>query len=140
MIKNVKDQAVNSEEKEFTAFLVNILQSSNIEDFERKMSQISKDELKELYRQFKNEKKISKAMDGAKLNLLNKVNKVCPEGTEMFLSGGCIKCRKKKIMTLNSKIVLSVLIRMKRQQKNIKMVVNLKYLLYHIIEIVLKQQ
>ena len=35
-------------------------------------------------------------MDGAKLNLLNKVNKVCPEGTEMFLSGGCIKCRKKK--------------------------------------------
>ena len=96
MIKNVKDQAVNSEEKEFTAFLVNILQSSNIENFERKMSQISKDELKELYRQFKNEKKISKAMDGAKLNLLNKVNKVCPEGTEMFLSGGCIKCRKKK--------------------------------------------
>lgn len=98
MINNVKGQAVNSEEKEFTAFLVNILQASDVEDFERKMSQISQDELKELYRQFKTDKqkKINKAMDGAKLNLLEKINNRCPEGMEMFLAGGCIKCRKKK--------------------------------------------
>lgn len=98
MINNVKGQAVNSEEKEFTAFLVNILQASDVEDFERKMSQISKDELKELYRQFKTDKqkKINKAMNGAKLNLLEKINNRCPEGMEMFLAGGCIKCRKKK--------------------------------------------
>lgn len=36
---------------------------------------------------------------GAKLDYINQLRGVCPEGTEMYKSGGCIKCKKKKEQT-----------------------------------------
>lgn len=32
---------------------------------------------------------------GAKLDYIMQLNGKCPEGTEKYLSGGCIKCKKK---------------------------------------------
>lgn len=92
-------QAVNSEQEEFTAFLINILEPTSQQDFENKIASMSEDELKELYRQFKqakNQKLTRMAKDGLKFDFLEKYRGKCPDGTEMFMSGGCVKCRDKK--------------------------------------------
>lgn len=92
-------QAVNSEQEEFTAFLINILEPTDQQDFENKIASMSEDELKELYRQFKqakNQKLTRMAKDGLKFDFLEKYRGKCPDGTEMFMSGGCVKCRDKK--------------------------------------------
>lgn len=94
---NTQGQAVNSEQEEFTAFLINILQPSSKEDFEKKIMSLSEDDIKELYRQFKQAKNQTvMAKNGLKFDILFNYRGRCPEGTEMFMDGGCIKCRDKK--------------------------------------------
>ena len=94
---NTQGQAVNSEQEEFTAFLINILQPSSKEDFEKKIMSLSEDDIKELYRQFKQAKNQTvMAKNGLKFDILSNYRGRCPEGTEMFMDGGCIKCRDKK--------------------------------------------
>lgn len=94
---NTQGQAVNSEQEEFTAFLINILQPSSKEDFEKKIMSLSEDDIKELYRQFKQAKNQTvMAKNGLKFDILSNYRGRCPEGTEIFMDGGCIKCRDKK--------------------------------------------
>lgn len=90
---------MNEEQKAFTAYLIKILNPKNQKEFEDKISQLSEDDLKEYYKQFKTMEgnQISFAKIGAKLNYIQSLRGTCPEGYEVekFMAGGCVKCRKK---------------------------------------------
>lgn len=90
---------MNEEQKAFTAYLIKILNPKNQKEFEDKIAQLSEDDLKEYYKQFKTMEgnQISFAKLGAKLNYIQSLRGTCPEGYEVekFMSGGCVKCRKK---------------------------------------------
>lgn len=90
---------MNEEQKAFTAYLIKILNPKNQKEFEDKIAQLSEDDLKEYYKQFKTMEgnQISFAKLGAKLNYIQSLRGTCPEGYEVekFMAGGCVKCRKK---------------------------------------------
>lgn len=90
---------MNEEQEAFTAYLIKILNPKNQKEFEDKIAQLSEDDLKEYYKQFKTMEgnQISFAKLGAKLNYIQSLRGTCPEGYEVekFMSGGCVKCRKK---------------------------------------------
>ena len=90
---------MKTEETNFTAFLINELKPENKEDFENKINKLSEDNLKRLYKQFKSmeDKKISMAKLGTKLNYIKTLRGECPKGYEVekFMAGGCVKCKKK---------------------------------------------
>ncbi len=90
---------MNEEQKAFTTYLIKILNPKNQKEFEDKIAQLSEDDLKEYYKQFKTMEgnQISFAKLGAKLNYIQSLRGTCPEGYEVekFMSGGCVKCRKK---------------------------------------------
>lgn len=89
---------MNEEQQAFTAYLIKILQPTDEADFNKKIRNLSEDQLKEYYKQFKEMEtnKISFAKLGAKLNYMNSLKGKCPEGYEVeyFMSGGCVKCKK----------------------------------------------
>lgn len=90
---------MNNEQKAFTAYLIKILNPKNQGDFENKIKQLSENDLKELYKQFKamEGNQISMAKLGVKLNYIQSLRGTCPEGYEVekYMAGGCVKCRKK---------------------------------------------
>lgn len=90
---------MNEEQKAFIAYLIKILKPGNQKEFEDKIVQLSEDDLKEYYKQFKTMEgnQISFAKLGAKLNYIQSLRGTCPEGYEVekFMSGGCVKCKKK---------------------------------------------
>lgn len=90
---------MNEEQKAFTAYLIKILNPKNQKEFEDKIAQLSEDDLKEYYKQFKTMEgnQISFAKLGAKLNYIQSLRGTCPEGYEVekFMAGGCVKCKKK---------------------------------------------
>lgn len=90
---------MNEEQKAFTAYLIKVLNPRNQKEFEDKIAQLSEDDLKEYYKQFKTMEgnQISFAKLGAKLNYIQSLRGTCPEGYEVekFMAGGCVKCRKK---------------------------------------------
>lgn len=90
---------MNEEQKAFTAYLIKVLNPRNQKEFEDKIAQLSEDDLKEYYKQFKTMEgnQISFAKLGAKLNYIQSLRGTCPEGYEVekFMTGGCVKCRKK---------------------------------------------
>lgn len=94
-----QDGQMNEEQKAFTAYLIKILKPKDQRDFESKIAQLSEDDLKEYYKQFKTMEgnQISFAKIGAKLNYIQSLRGTCPEGYEVekFMAGGCVKCRKK---------------------------------------------
>lgn len=90
---------MNEEQKAFTAYLIKVLNPKDQKEFENKIAQLSEDDLKEYYKQFKTMEgnQISFAKLGAKLNYIQSLRGQCPEGYEVekFMAGGCVKCRKK---------------------------------------------
>lgn len=98
------NQQVDAEQQAFTAYLIKVLNPSNQEDFEAKISRLSEDELKSYYKQFKTMEtnKISFAKLGSKLDYIKSLRGECPEGYEIekYMAGGCVKCRKKSQETV----------------------------------------
>lgn len=90
---------MNEEQKAFTAYLIKILNPRDQKDFEDKIAQLSENDLKEYYKQFKTMEgnQISMAKLGAKLNYVQTLRGECPEGYEVekYMAGGCVKCKKK---------------------------------------------
>ena len=94
-----QDGQMNEEQKAFTAYLIKVLNPKDQKDFENKISQLSENDLKEFYKQFKamEANQISMAKLGAKLDYIQTLRGKCPEGYEIekYMAGGCVKCRKK---------------------------------------------
>lgn len=90
---------MNEEQKAFTAYLIKVLNPKDAADFENKVAQLSENELKEFYKQYKAMKgnQISMAKLGAKLSYVQTLRGECPEGYEVekYMAGGCVKCKKK---------------------------------------------
>ena len=90
---------MNEEQKAFTAYLIKVLNPKDAADFENKIAQLSKNELKEFYKQYKamEGNQISMAKLGAKLSYVQTLRGECPEGYEVekYMAGGCVKCKKK---------------------------------------------
>lgn len=90
--------AVNEEQQAFTAYLIKVLNPKDTIDFENKIQSMSEKEIGEFYKQFKSmEQSITLAKLGAKLSYIQELRGTCPEGYEVekFMSGGCVKCKKK---------------------------------------------
>lgn len=89
----------NEEQKAFTAYLIKVLNPKDAADFENKVAQLSENELKEFYKQYKamEGNQISMAKLGAKLSYVQTLRGECPEGYEVekYMAGGCVKCKKK---------------------------------------------
>lgn len=90
---------MNEEQKAFTAYLIKVLNPKDAADFENKIAQLSENELKEFYKQYKamEGNQISMAKLGAKLSYVQTLRGECPEGYEVekYMAGGCVKCKKK---------------------------------------------
>lgn len=90
---------MNEEQKAFTAYLIKVLNPKDAADFENKIVQLSENELKEFYKQYKamEGNQISMAKLGAKLSYVQTLRGECPEGYEVekYMAGGCVKCKKK---------------------------------------------
>lgn len=90
---------MNEEQKMFTAYLIKVLNPKDAADFENKVAQLSENELKEFYKQYKamEGSQISMAKLGAKLSYVQTLRGECPEGYEVekYMAGGCVKCKKK---------------------------------------------
>ena len=90
---------MNEEQKAFTAYLIKVLNPKDAADFENKVAQLSENELKEFYKQYKamEGSHISMAKLGAKLSYVQTLRGECPEGYEVkkYMAGGCVKCKKK---------------------------------------------
>lgn len=90
---------MNEEQKAFTAYLIKVLNPKDAADFENKVAQLSENELKEFYKQYKamEGNQISMAKLGAKLSYVQTLRGKCPEGYEVekYMAGGCVKCKKK---------------------------------------------
>lgn len=90
---------MNEEQKAFTAYLIKVLNPKDAADFENKIAQLSENELKEFYKQYKamEGNQISMAKLGAKLSCVQTLRGECPEGYEVekYMAGGCVKCKKK---------------------------------------------
>lgn len=90
---------MNEEQKAFTAYLIKVLNPKDAADFENKVVQLSENELKEFYKQYKamEGSQISMAKLGAKLSYVQTLRGECPEGYEVekYMAGGCVKCKKK---------------------------------------------
>lgn len=90
---------INEEQKAFTAYLIKVLNPKDAADFENKVAQLSENELKEFYKQYKamEGNQISMAKLGAKLSYVQTLRGECPEGYEVekYMAGGCVKCKKK---------------------------------------------
>lgn len=90
---------MNEEQKAFTAYLIKVLNPKDEADFENKVAQLSENELKEFYKQYKamEGNQISMAKLGAKLSYVQTLRGECPEGYEVekYMAGGCVKCKKK---------------------------------------------
>lgn len=90
---------MNEEQKAFTAYLIKVLNPKDAADFENKVAQLSENELKEFYKQYKamEGNQISVAKLGAKLSYVQTLRGECPEGYEVekYMAGGCVKCKKK---------------------------------------------
>lgn len=90
---------MNEEQKAFTAYLIKVLNPKDAADFENKVAQLSENELKEFYKQYKamEGSQISTAKLGAKLSYVQTLRGECPEGYEVekYMAGGCVKCKKK---------------------------------------------
>lgn len=90
---------MNEEQKAFTAYLIKVLNPKDAADFENKVAQLSENELKEFYKQYKamESNQISMAKLGAKLSYVQTLRGECPEGYEVekYMAGGCVKCKKK---------------------------------------------
>lgn len=90
---------MNEEQKAFTAYLIKVLNPKDAADFENKVAQLSENELKEFYKQYKAMEggQISMAKLGAKLSYVQTLRGECPEGYEVekYMAGGCVKCKKK---------------------------------------------
>lgn len=90
---------MNDEQKAFTAYLIKVLNPKDAADFENKVAQLSENELKEFYKQYKamEGNQISMAKLGAKLSYVQTLRGECPEGYEVekYMAGGCVKCKKK---------------------------------------------
>lgn len=90
---------MNEEQQAFTAYLIKALNPKDAVDFENKVSQLSENDLKEYYKQYKamEGNQVSMAKLGAKLSYIQTLRGECPEGYEIekYMSGGCVKCKKK---------------------------------------------
>lgn len=90
---------MNEEQKAFTAYLIKVLNPKDAADFENKVAQLSENELKEFYKQYKAMEGNQISMDklGAKLSYVQTLRGECPEGYEVekYMAGGCVKCKKK---------------------------------------------
>ncbi len=90
---------MNEEQKAFTTYLIKVLNPKDAADFENKVAQLSENELKEFYKQYKamEGNQISMAKLGAKLSYVQTLRGECPEGYEVekYMAGGCVKCKKK---------------------------------------------
>lgn len=90
---------MNDEQKAFTAYLIKVLNPKDAADFEDKVAQLSENDLKEFYKQYKamEGNQISMAKLGAKLSYVQTLRGECPEGYEVekYMAGGCVKCKKK---------------------------------------------
>lgn len=90
---------MNEEQKAFTTYLIKVLNPKDAADFENKIAQLSENELKEFYKQYKamEGNQISMAKLGAKLSYVQTLRGECPEGYEVekYMAGGCVKCKKK---------------------------------------------
>mgnify|MGYP007077955771 CR=1 FL=1 len=90
---------MNEEQKAFTAYLIKVLNPKDAADFENKVAQLSENELKEFYKQYKamEGNQISMAKLGAKLSYVQTLRGEYPEGYEVekYMAGGCVKCKKK---------------------------------------------
>lgn len=90
---------MNEEQKAFTAYLIKVLNPKDAADFENKVAQLSENELKEFYKQYKamEGSQISMAKLGAELSYVQTLRGECPEGYEVekYMAGGCVKCKKK---------------------------------------------
>lgn len=90
---------MNEEQKAFTAYLIKVLNPKDAADFENKVAQLSENDLKEFYKQYKamEGNQISMAKLGAKLSYVQTLRGECPEGYEVekYMAGGCVKCKKK---------------------------------------------
>lgn len=90
---------MNEEQQAFTAYLIKVLNPKDEVDFENKVAQLSENELKEFYKQYKamEGNQISMAKLGAKLSYVQTLRGECPEGYEVekYMAGGCVKCKKK---------------------------------------------
>lgn len=90
---------MNDEQKAFTAYLIKVLNPKDAADFENKVAQLSENDLKEFYKQYKamEGNQISMAKLGAKLSYVQTLRGECPEGYEVekYMAGGCVKCKKK---------------------------------------------
>lgn len=90
---------MNEEQQAFTAYLIKVLNPKDAADFENKVAQLSENELKEFYKQYKamEGNQISMAKLGAKLSYVQTLRSECPEGYEVekYMAGGCVKCKKK---------------------------------------------
>lgn len=90
---------MNEEQKAFTTYLIKVLNPKDAADFENKVAQLSENELKEFYKQYKamEGSQISMAKLGAKLSYVQTLRGECPEGYEVekYMAGGCVKCKKK---------------------------------------------
>ena len=90
---------MNEEQKAFTAYLIKVLNPKDAADFENKVAQLSENDLREFYKQYKamEGNQISMAKLGAKLSYVQTLRGECPEGYEVekYMAGGCVKCKKK---------------------------------------------
>lgn len=90
---------MNDEQKAFTAYLIKVLNPKDEADFENKVAQLSENDLREFYKQYKamEGNQISMAKLGAKLSYVQTLRGECPEGYEVekYMAGGCVKCKKK---------------------------------------------
>lgn len=83
VVKLQEGGQLGNEQEQFTLFLIDTLEPESPEHFDEIISNLSENDLKELYKEFKN-KTISFAKEGAKLNRSGKVQVDNSVGRDIF--------------------------------------------------------
>lgn len=93
----MQQEGISKDTEGFILYLKDKIQHTDEQDFNDKLSKLSEDEVKQLYKKYKEMGKISMDKLGAKLNYIQTLRGECPEGYEVekFMAGGCVKCQKK---------------------------------------------
>lgn len=90
---------LDDKQQAFATYLIQVSGAQSEQELDNFVQSQGIDNLKQYYQEFtqKMENSIQSAKFGAKLDYINSLRGICPEGYEVekYMAGGCVKCRKK---------------------------------------------
>lgn len=90
---------LDDKQQAFATYLIQVSGAQSEQELDNFVQSQGIDGIKQYYQEFtqKMENSIQSAKFGAKLDYINSLRGICPEGYEVekYMAGGCVKCRKK---------------------------------------------